>query len=52
MVFVAGRPRAQIIPVIEQRLASGDRDAELKTGITDMMLIARDRLKKTTFSSL
>jgi 2-oxo-4-hydroxy-4-carboxy-5-ureidoimidazoline decarboxylase len=45
-VFVAGRPRKDIIPVIEERIKSNDKDAELKTGIVDMMLIARDRLKK------
>ncbi|KAI7862208.1 Oxo-4-hydroxy-4-carboxy-5-ureidoimidazoline decarboxylase [Spinellus fusiger] len=47
VVFVAGRSRAQIIPVLQQRIASGDREKELETGLTDMMLIAHDRLKKT-----
>lgn len=46
VVFVAGRPRSQIIPVIQERIASGDRAAELVTGLTEMMHIARDRLKK------
>ncbi|KAI8379805.1 Oxo-4-hydroxy-4-carboxy-5-ureidoimidazoline decarboxylase [Radiomyces spectabilis] len=48
VVFVAGRPRSEIIPVIEQRIASNNPEQEMKTGITDMMLIARDRLKKAT----
>ncbi|KAI9319016.1 Oxo-4-hydroxy-4-carboxy-5-ureidoimidazoline decarboxylase [Dichotomocladium elegans] len=49
VVFVAGRPRAQIIPVIEARIRSNDREKELVTGIREMMLIARDRLHKAKF---
>ncbi|KAL0095084.1 Oxo-4-hydroxy-4-carboxy-5-ureidoimidazoline decarboxylase [Phycomyces blakesleeanus] len=48
VVFVAGRPRSQIIPVVQERIAANDRSKELETGLTDMMLIARDRLKKST----
>ncbi|KAI9485583.1 MAG: Oxo-4-hydroxy-4-carboxy-5-ureidoimidazoline decarboxylase [Benjaminiella poitrasii] len=48
VVFVNGRPRHQIIPIIKERIANNDRDKELYTGITDMMLIAKDRLKKAT----
>ncbi|KAI8380489.1 Oxo-4-hydroxy-4-carboxy-5-ureidoimidazoline decarboxylase [Choanephora cucurbitarum] len=51
VVFVNGRPRHQIVPIIEERIASDNREEELKTGITDMMLIARDRLKKANFDS-
>ncbi|KAI8382387.1 Oxo-4-hydroxy-4-carboxy-5-ureidoimidazoline decarboxylase [Blakeslea trispora] len=51
VVFVNGRPRHQIIPIIEERIASNDREKELETGITDMILIARDRLKKAGFES-
>jgi 2-oxo-4-hydroxy-4-carboxy--5-ureidoimidazoline (OHCU) decarboxylase len=51
VVFVAGRPRKDIIPVIEERIKSNDKEAELKTGIVDMMLIARDRLKKLEAAS-
>ncbi|CDH53179.1 aln1_dicdi ame: full probable allantoinase 1 [Lichtheimia corymbifera JMRC:FSU:9682] len=46
VVFVAGRPRKEIIPVIQERLASNNREKELITGMTDMMLIAKDRLNK------
>ncbi|KAI8987624.1 Oxo-4-hydroxy-4-carboxy-5-ureidoimidazoline decarboxylase [Mycotypha africana] len=52
VVFVNGRPRHQIIPVIKERIASGDKEKEFHTGITDMMLIARDRLKKATVSKI
>ncbi|KAI9021009.1 Oxo-4-hydroxy-4-carboxy-5-ureidoimidazoline decarboxylase [Phycomyces nitens] len=48
VVFVAGRPRSEIIPVVQERIAANDRAKELETGLTDMMLIARDRLKKST----
>ncbi|KAJ2962810.1 hypothetical protein NQZ79_g2155 [Umbelopsis isabellina] len=51
VVFVAGRPRKDIIPVIEERIKSNNKEAELKTGIVDMMLIARDRLKKLEAAS-
>ncbi|KAI8340058.1 Oxo-4-hydroxy-4-carboxy-5-ureidoimidazoline decarboxylase [Chlamydoabsidia padenii] len=51
VVFVAGRPRSQIIPLIRQRIASHNMEQEMKTGMTDMMLIARDRLKKATGES-
>ncbi|KAJ3181586.1 hypothetical protein HDU85_003528 [Gaertneriomyces sp. JEL0708] len=46
VVFVNGRPKKEIIPVFEERLNHGTRDGELRTGLTDMILIARDRLKK------
>lgn len=52
VVFVAGRPRYQIIPIIKERMAANDREKELYIGITDMMLIAKDRLKKATESKI
>jgi 2-oxo-4-hydroxy-4-carboxy--5-ureidoimidazoline (OHCU) decarboxylase len=48
VIFVAGRPRSEIIPLIRERIASNNKEQEMKTGMTDMMLIARDRLKKAT----
>ncbi len=42
MVFVAGRPRADIIPILEHALRA-DRDEELRRGLDDVVLIARDR---------
>ncbi|KAJ3080305.1 hypothetical protein HK102_003146 [Quaeritorhiza haematococci] len=45
VVFVAGRPRKAIIPVVEERMNNA-RNVELATGLRDMICIARDRLKK------
>jgi 2-oxo-4-hydroxy-4-carboxy-5-ureidoimidazoline decarboxylase len=42
VVFVAGRPRADIIPILEHALRA-DRDEELRRGLDDVVLIARDR---------
>lgn len=46
VVFVAGRDRAQIIPLIERALRSDDRQAELRRGLDDVLDIAADRLDK------
>ncbi|KAF9203903.1 hypothetical protein BGZ59_001365 [Podila verticillata] len=46
VVFVNGRPRNVIIPVMEERIANSTKEQEMKTAMTDMVLIARDRLKK------
>ncbi|KAI8927628.1 Oxo-4-hydroxy-4-carboxy-5-ureidoimidazoline decarboxylase [Entophlyctis helioformis] len=45
VVFVAGRPRRDIIPVIEARMGNA-AEAELATGLDSMIQIARDRLRK------
>jgi len=45
VVFVAGRPKKEIIPVVRARLASG-RDAELKAGIEEFLAISLDRLER------
>ncbi len=42
VVFVAGRPRADIIPILERALHA-DRDEELRRGLDDVVLIAADR---------
>ncbi len=42
VVFVAGRPRADIIPLIE-RAVHADRDEELRRGLDDVVFIAEDR---------
>eukprot|EP00158_Paraphelidium_tribonemae_P000892 Partr_v1_DN23624_c1_g1_i2_m19097 putative Conserved hypothetical protein len=44
VVFVNGRSRADIIPVLEQRMQNSP-EAELATGIQAMFDIARDRIK-------
>jgi 2-oxo-4-hydroxy-4-carboxy--5-ureidoimidazoline (OHCU) decarboxylase len=43
VVFVAGRPREAIIPLMEVALRN-DRDAELRRAIDDTIYIAADRL--------
>jgi 2-oxo-4-hydroxy-4-carboxy--5-ureidoimidazoline (OHCU) decarboxylase len=42
VVFVAGRPRADILPILERALRA-ERDEELRRGLDDVVLIARDR---------
>jgi OHCU decarboxylase len=44
VVFVNHRPRAEIIPVLEARLGN-TRDHELDTALSEMLAIARDRLR-------
>ncbi|KAJ3159416.1 hypothetical protein HDU86_001734 [Geranomyces michiganensis] len=46
LVFVNGRSKKDIVPVMEKRLHEGTREGELVTGLTDMVLIAKDRLRK------
>ncbi|KAF9967746.1 hypothetical protein BGZ70_008407 [Mortierella alpina] len=46
VVFVNGRPRSVIIPVMEDRIQNSTKEEEKKTALRDMVLIARDRLKK------
>lgn len=43
VVFVNRRPKAAIIPILEQRLGRSPAD-ELQTGLRNMFAIARDRL--------
>lgn len=43
VVFVAGRPRADIIPLLERALHA-ERDEELRRGLDDVVLIAADRM--------
>jgi 2-oxo-4-hydroxy-4-carboxy-5-ureidoimidazoline decarboxylase len=45
VVFVAGRPRADIIPILEHALRA-DREEELRRGLDDVVLIAHDRWDK------
>lgn len=45
VVFVAGRSRAEIVPVLRARLARG-RDEELAAGLAEFLAIARDRLQR------
>jgi OHCU decarboxylase len=42
VVFVAGRPRSELLEVLRDRLANS-REEELETGIRELVAIARDR---------
>jgi 2-oxo-4-hydroxy-4-carboxy--5-ureidoimidazoline (OHCU) decarboxylase len=45
VVFVAGRSKGEIVPVLRARLAN-TRDAELKTGLEEFLAISLDRLER------
>ena len=45
VVFVRGRPKAEILPVLRERLRR-TREDELATGINEFLAIARDRLER------
>jgi len=45
VVFVAGRSKAEILPVMRKRLRRS-REQELATGIDQFLAIARDRLER------
>lgn len=44
VIFVAGRPRSAIIPIMEDALGA-ERDDELRRGLQDVVSIAEDRLR-------
>jgi hypothetical protein len=44
VVFVAGRPRRDILPLLEHAVAS-DREEELRRALDDTILIAADRMR-------
>jgi 2-oxo-4-hydroxy-4-carboxy-5-ureidoimidazoline decarboxylase len=45
VVFVRGRTRADIVPVLEERLRRS-REDELATGLEEFLAIARDRMER------
>src|SRR5688572_24409686 len=45
VVFVAGRSKGEIVPVLRARLAN-TREAELKTGLDEFLAISLDRLER------
>jgi 2-oxo-4-hydroxy-4-carboxy-5-ureidoimidazoline decarboxylase len=45
VVFVAGRPKAEIVPLLENALRN-DREAELRRAVDDTIYIAGDRLRR------
>jgi 2-oxo-4-hydroxy-4-carboxy--5-ureidoimidazoline (OHCU) decarboxylase len=46
-VFVAGRPRSALVPVLRGALAA-DRDAEIRRALHDVVAIARDRFERAS----
>jgi 2-oxo-4-hydroxy-4-carboxy--5-ureidoimidazoline (OHCU) decarboxylase len=46
VVFVSGRPKSEILKVLQQRLER-TRDEELDTGLRELVAIARDRYGKS-----
>ena len=46
VVFVAGRSRAELVPVLRGRLTR-TREEELETGLRELVAIARDRWTRT-----
>ena len=42
VVFVAGRTRAELLPILQERLAR-THEQELKAGLSELVAIARDR---------
>jgi 2-oxo-4-hydroxy-4-carboxy--5-ureidoimidazoline (OHCU) decarboxylase len=49
-VFVAGRPRSALVPVLRGALAA-DRDAEIRRALHDVVAIAHDRFARATRSA-
>lgn len=47
VVFVDRRPKAEILEVLRERLAR-TREEELRTGVSELVAIARDRWTRTT----
>jgi 2-oxo-4-hydroxy-4-carboxy--5-ureidoimidazoline (OHCU) decarboxylase/GNAT superfamily N-acetyltransferase len=45
VIFVAGRPREEILPILERSLRD-EREAELRRGLDDVVYIAGDRLAR------
>jgi 2-oxo-4-hydroxy-4-carboxy--5-ureidoimidazoline (OHCU) decarboxylase len=45
VVFVAGRPKAEVLGVLRERLER-TRDEELETGLAELVAIARDRYQR------
>ncbi|KAJ1939143.1 hypothetical protein FBU59_004221 [Linderina macrospora] len=51
VIFVNGRKKESLFPIVEERIAHGDRNKELLTGLSDMVEIARDRANKLLAAS-
>ncbi|KAI9503974.1 hypothetical protein GGI25_000856 [Coemansia spiralis] len=51
VVFVNGRSKESLFPIVEERIAHGDKNKELVTGLSEMVDIARDRARKLQAAS-
>ncbi|KAJ1735675.1 hypothetical protein H4S06_001408 [Coemansia sp. BCRC 34490] len=51
VVFVNGRSKESLFPVVEERIAHGNKRKELATGLSEMVDIARDRASKLQAAS-
>ncbi|KAJ2725181.1 hypothetical protein GGI07_001443 [Coemansia sp. Benny D115] len=51
VVFVNGRSKDSLFPIVEERIRHGDRNKELVTGLSEMVDIARDRAHKLIAAS-
>ncbi|KAI8322521.1 hypothetical protein GQ54DRAFT_145980 [Martensiomyces pterosporus] len=51
VVFVNGRSKESLFPIVEERIAHGNRNKELVTGLSEMVDIARDRARKLEAAS-
>ncbi|KAJ2898836.1 hypothetical protein GGI21_000691 [Coemansia aciculifera] len=46
VVFVNGRSKESLFPIARERIAHGNKNRELATGLSEMVDIARDRVRK------
>ncbi|KAK9737820.1 hypothetical protein K7432_018462, partial [Basidiobolus ranarum] len=52
VLFVDGRTRAEIVPIMEERLAHGQRDQEMRISLEYIIAIAQSRLHTLQGSKL
>ncbi|KAJ1857900.1 hypothetical protein GGH12_002980 [Coemansia sp. RSA 1822] len=46
VIFVNGRSKESLFPIVEDRIANSSKNQELATGLSEMVDIARDRARK------
>ncbi|KAJ2162571.1 hypothetical protein GGF46_000574 [Coemansia sp. RSA 552] len=51
VIFVNGRSKESLFPIVEERIANSTRNQELETGLLEMVDIARDRARKMQASA-
>ncbi|KAI9482092.1 hypothetical protein LPJ78_000882 [Coemansia sp. RSA 989] len=52
VIFVNGRSKESLFPIVEERIANSTKNQELLTGLSEMVDIARDRARKLQAASL